>query len=103
MPCIAPHSKATFVLRVKGDSMTAPHGNTRTYPEGSFVFVDPAKRSPINGDRIIARLWGADEVTFKVYKAEDGRQWLQPLNPAHEPIREQFSVIGTVIGKWEDG
>lgn len=103
MPCIAPHSKGTFVLRVKGDSMTSPHGNTRSYPEGSFIFVDPERRNPMNGDRIIALLVGADEVTFKVYKSEDGRQWLQPLNPTHEPIRERFTVLGTIIGKWEDG
>lgn len=103
MPCPAPHSSGTFALRVRGDSMTAQHINGRTYPEGSFVYVDPAKRSPMNGDRIIAKLSGEDEVTFKVYKNEDGRQWLQPLNPAHEPIRQAFQVLGTIIGKWEDG
>ena len=103
LPCIAAHGPMTFVLRVKGDSMTAPHGNSRTYPEGSLIYVDPEKRSPMNGDRIIARLSGSDDVTFKVYKYEDGRQWLQPLNPTHEPIREPFYVIGTIIGKWEDG
>lgn len=103
MNCPVAHSAGTFVLRVRGDSMTAPHGNSRTYPEGSFIFVDPEKRSPVNGDRIIAKLKGEDEVTFKIYKQEDGRQWLQPLNPAHEPIRQPFAVLGTVIGKWEDG
>lgn len=56
----------------------------------------------MNGERVVARLNGSNEVTFKVYKNEDGRQWLQPLNPSHEPIREPFSVIGLVIGKWED-
>ncbi|MDM0007176.1 S24 family peptidase [Variovorax sp. J22G73] len=101
--CPTPHSSSTYVLRVKGDSMTAPHGNTRTYPEGCLIFVDPEKRSPMNGDRIVAKLEGENEVTFKVYKNEDGRQWLQPLNPAHEPIRQPFRALGTVIGKWEDG
>lgn len=103
MPCPVAHSAGTFVLRVRGDSMTAPHGNIRTYPEGCLVYVDPEKRSPMNGDRIIAKLEGEDEVTFKVYKNEDGRQWLQPLNPSHEPIRQVFRVLGTIIGKWEDG
>lgn len=103
MACLVPHSEGTYALRVKGDSMTAPHGNTRSYPEGSYIFVDPAKRSPVNGDRIVAKLEGEDAVTFKVYKNEDGRQWLHPLNPAHDPIRQPFSVLGTVIGKWEDG
>lgn len=103
MDCPVPHSPGSYALRVRGDSMTAPHGNTRTYPEGSIIFVDSEKRTPTNGDRVIACLLGTDEVTFKVYKNEDGRQWLQPLNPSHDPIREEFKVLGTIFGKWEDG
>lgn len=103
MDCPVNHSANTFALRVRGDSMTAPHGNSRSYPEGCFIFVDPERRTPVNGDRVVACLSGTDEVTFKVYKNEDGRQWLQPLNPSHEPIRESFHIIGTVLGKWEDG
>lgn len=103
LDCPVPHSKSTFVLRVRGDSMTAPTGNARTYPEGCLIFVDPERRTPVNGDRIVACLVGSNEVTFKVFKDEDGRRWLQPLNPSHEPIREPFKVLGTVIGKWEDG
>lgn len=100
--CPRSHSPRSFALRVRGDSMTAPHGNARTYPAGCIIFVDPEMRCPSNGDRIIARRNSDGTVTFKVYKNEDGRQWLQPLNPAHEPIREPFTVLGTVIGKWED-
>lgn len=103
LPCPVAHSGATFALRVRGDSMTAPHGNSRTYPEGCIIFVDPELRAPTNGQRIVACLEGTNEVTFKVYKHEDGRQWLQPLNPSHEPIRDAFRVLGTVLGKWEDG
>lgn len=103
LDCPVSHSQDTFALRVRGDSMTAPHGNTRTYPEGCIIFVDPGRRLPVNGDRVVACLDGSQEVTFKVYKNEDGRQWLQPLNPSHEPIREPFHVLGTVLGKWEDG
>ncbi len=102
MDCPVSHSPGTFALRVRGDSMTAPHGNTRTYPEGCFIFVDPERRNPVNGDRVVACLAGTDEATFKIYKHEDGRQWLQPLNPSHEPIREKFTILGAVIGKWED-
>jgi SOS-response transcriptional repressor LexA len=102
LPCPAIHSTSTFALRVRGDSMTAAHGNSKTYPENSIIYVDPERRSPVNGQRIIAVLLGGDEVTFKVYKEEDGRRWLMPLNPSHEPIREEFAVLGTVIGKWED-
>lgn len=102
LDCPVSHSPSTFVLRVRGDSMTAPHGNGKSYPEGCYIFVDPERRTPVNGDRVVACLSGSDEVTFKVYKNEDGRQWLQPLNPAHEPIRDNFHIIGKVLGKWEE-
>lgn len=100
LPCPVKHGERAYALRVRGDSMTSLYG--RTYPEGCIIFVDPGRLSPVNGDRIIAKLSGTDEVTFKVYKDEDGRRWLQPLNPNHQPIREAFKVLGTVIGKWED-
>lgn len=80
--------------------MTAPHG--RSYPEGCIIFVDPEQRQPVNGQRVIAKLVGSEDVTFKVYKEEDGSRWLQPLNQAHPPLRGSFRIIGTVIGKWED-
>ena len=103
LPCPAPHSPSTFALRVKGDSMTAPYG--RSYPDGCIIYVNPERRSPVNGDRIVACLMdaGDHEVTFKIYKHEDGRQWLAPLNTQHPPLFERFTVLGTVIGKWEDG
>ena len=101
--CPVNHSKKTFALRVSGDSMTASNGIGRSYPDGCFIFVDPEKRQPDNGDRIIACREGSNKVTFKIYKNEDGRQWLQPINTTHEPIREKFKVLGTVLGNWEDG
>lgn len=95
-----PTSARAYALRVRGTSMTAPHG--KSYPEGSLIIVEPERRSPVNGERIIAKLEGSAEVTFKVFKEEDGRRWLLPLNPQHEPIREPFKVLGTVIGMWVD-
>lgn len=101
LPIFRGHSSYTYALKVRGDSMTASHG--KSYPEGCYVIVDPAKCSPVNGDRIIAMVRGAKEATFKVYKEEDGRRWLAPLNKdIHDPIKEPFEVLGTVIGKWED-
>lgn len=102
LPCPVNHSARTYALRVRGDSMTAPYGTGRTYPEGCIIFVDPDKRSPANGTRVIARLDGSDDVTFKVFKDEDGQKWLQPLNPQHQSIRGKFRILGTIIGKWED-
>lgn len=100
LPHLKNNGEHTYALRVEGDSMTAPYG--KSYPDGCIIFVDPMRRSPISGDRIIARLEGADQVTFKAYVEDAGRRWLKPLNPQHPPIMEPFRVLGTVIGKWED-
>lgn len=100
IPSLRPTSNGAYALRVRGDSMTTTHG--KSYPEGCIIIVEPERRLPANGERVVAKLDGTNEVTFKVYKEEDGRRWLQPLNRDHEPIREPFKVLGTVIGKWED-
>lgn len=90
-----------YALRVEGDSMTASSG--RTFPEGSIVIVDPRKQSPNDRQFIVAKLEGHDAVTFKQFRRDDlGRLWLQPLNPQHEPIREEFRVLGTIVQKVED-
>lgn len=99
LPCPTSHSVHTFALSVRGDSMTAPFG--KSYPDGSIIFIDPEQKTPENGQRIIAKLSGTDEVTFKKFVHEDGRSWLQPLNPQHPMITAPFEVIGVVIGKWE--
>ncbi|MEN8821967.1 MAG: XRE family transcriptional regulator [Abyssibacter sp.] len=97
--CNSSHGPNTYALRVEGDSMTSPYG--RSYPHGCIIFVDPSRRSPDNGARIIAKLEGTDEVTFKQFVQEGSRTYLKPLNPQHLPITEPFKVLGTVLGKWE--
>lgn len=99
LPISRGHSTSTYALKVRGDSMTAAYG--KSYQEGCYIVVDPEKRSPVNGDRIIAITPGSKEATFKVYKDEDGRRWLAPLNTTHQIINEPFEVLGTVIYKFE--
>jgi len=89
-----------YALRVRGDSMFNPTG-PKSYPDGCFIFVDPGRRSPHNGERIIAKIDGNDEVTFKVYVEDAGRVFLKPLNPQFPAIFEPFKVLGTVIYKGE--
>jgi SOS-response transcriptional repressor LexA len=102
IPCIAHHSPDTYALRVHGDSMTASSGHLKSYPKDSIIFVDASLINPDDGERVIARIEESSKITFKEFKQEDGRRWLLPLNPKHEPIRTAFTVLGTVIGKWED-
>lgn len=100
LPFIKHNGENVFALRVEGDSMTARFG--KSYPDGCIIFVDPDQRMPENGDRIIAKLEGSQSVTFKVFTRDAGRCWLRPLNETHPPIFDAFSVVGKVIGKWED-
>lgn len=100
LPCPRNHGICSYALRVRGDSMTAPYG--KTYPEGCIIFVDPHTLNPSSGDRIIAKIVGEAEVTFKVFMQEGEKIWLKPLNPQHPIITDEFRVIGKVIGKWED-
>lgn len=100
LPFLKTNGERTFALRVVGDSMTARFG--KSYPEGCIIFVDPENRTPENGDRVIAKLENTQEVTFKVFTKDAGRCWLRPLNESHPPIYDRFSIVGKVIGKWED-
>lgn len=89
-----------YAVKVTGDSMVSPHG--KSYPPGCYVIIDPDQRNVADGDRVLAHLTSSGEVTVKVFKHEDGRRWLAPLNPQHLPIRAAFTVLGRVVGKWED-
>jgi len=100
LPILKGNSEHTFALRVVGDSMTARFG--KSYPDGCIILVDPSKRDPINGDRIIAKLAGCDDVTLKVYTEEAGRRWLRSLNDHYPPIYDEFTVIGKVMWKLEE-
>lgn len=100
LPCPTSCSAQTFALRIEGDSMTAPYG--KTYPAGCLIYVDPDLRGGIaNGDRVVAKLNGSNEVTFKVYVEDAGRRFLKPLNPQYPVVTDPFEIIGKVICKVE--
>lgn len=99
LPILSNGSPHAFALRVQGDSMTSSFG--KSYPEGCIIIVNPDQRSPVTGQRIVAKLAGSNAVTFKVFVEEDGKRWLKPLNPQHPPIYDEFRVLGTVTGKFE--
>lgn len=80
-----------FALRVEGDSMTSPTG--RSYPSGSIAIFNAGNKSPNNGDLVLAKLAGSDEITFKKYVCDAGQCWLAPLNPAFPPLHVDFRVL----------
>lgn len=96
--CPVNHGPHTYAVRVSGDSMTTGYG--KSYPDGCIIFVDP-DQAAAPGDRVVAKINGDDKVTFKQLSEDCGRPFLKPLNPQYAPIRDHFTVIGKVIGKWE--
>jgi len=101
MHCPEKHSDNTYALRVRGDSMTNPIPSQPSYPEGCIIYVDP-KVQVHNGCRVIAKLPGINEATFKEYREDGGKRYLKPLNPQY-PMVEIFDntlLCGVIIGKY---
>lgn len=84
-----------FWLRVDGDSMTAPSG--QSIPEGMFVLVDTGIH-PEPGNLVVAKLDSEDKATFKKLVSDAGQLYLKPLNPAYRmiPIDGNCRLIGVV-------
>jgi repressor LexA len=79
-----------FLLRVVGDSMI-----DAAITDGDWVVVRQ-QPSVENGEIVAAMLDG--EATVKTFRRRDGRVWLQPQNPAYEPIPgDHATVLGRVV------
>ncbi|HJU96851.1 MAG TPA: transcriptional repressor LexA [Jiangellaceae bacterium] len=79
-----------FMLRVTGDSMV-----DAAICDGDWVVV---RQQPVaeNGEIVAAMIEG--EATVKTYKRRDGQVWLEPQNPAYEPISgNESTVLGRVV------
>lgn len=89
-------SADSFLLEVKGDSMTGAG-----IANGDLVVVEPVDDDDVqNGDIVAARVDG--DSAIKRYFAQDGKVVLEPANPEYDPIlvheHEDFSVLGRVTG-----
>ncbi len=89
-------SDRSFWLRVKGDSMTAPHG--LSFPEGTLLLVDTDKDYQ-SGSFVVAKLTDVNEATFKKLVIDAGTKFLKPLNPAYPTItiNGNCNIIGVVV------
>jgi len=90
-------SNQSFALRIKGDSMTNPHG-TPSIPEGSIVIIDPNAHCD-NGNIVVARLEDSMEATIKKLVIDGGQRYLKPLNPAYPTIEinGNCNIIGRAV------
>ncbi|NQB47937.1 helix-turn-helix domain-containing protein [Pseudomonas aeruginosa] len=85
----------SFWLEVKGDSMTAPAGES--IPEGMLILVDTGLE-PRPGDLVVAKLADSNEATFKQFVSDAGQKYLKPLNPAYRmlSIDDNCEMVGVV-------
>ena len=82
--------RGCFLLRIRGDSM-----NGAGILPGDVVLVRPqAHAAP--GDIVVALL--GEDATVKRLSIAEGRPVLAPANPAYQPIRDEFEIIGRVLG-----
>jgi repressor LexA len=82
--------RGCFLLRVRGDSMVGAG-----IISGDLVIV--RKQSVAGPGEIVVALLG-DEATVKTLVLDEGRPLLMPANPAYRPIRDEFQIVGRVIG-----
>jgi repressor LexA len=79
-----------FLVTVRGDSMIGAG-----IFDGDLVIVR-CQPTADPGDLVVALL--ANEATVKRMAAEAGRPYLRAENPAYAPIRQEFEVLGKVVG-----
>jgi repressor LexA len=90
LPTEVVRDDATFVLRVKGDSMIDAGILDRDYV---VVHEQP---TAVNGDIVVAQI--EDEATVKRFFREPDRIRLQPENASMEPIyAREVTVLGKVV------
>lgn len=84
--------RATYILRVRGDSMIEDH-----IRDGDYVLVEQRDWAR-DGETVVALLPDG-EVTLKKFYREADRIRLQPANPRMEPIyAKEVQIQGVVVG-----
>lgn len=88
-----------YILRVRGDSMTSPYPNGKSYPDGTLIVVDPDVQAD-SGSFVVVRLEDSQEATFKQLVLDGGRKYLKPLNPQYPTIEinGHATICGVVRG-----
>jgi len=82
--------RGCFLLRIHGDSMIG----AGILP-GDLVLVRPQPHAA-PGDIVVALL--GEDATVKRLSIAEGTPVLTPENPVYQPIRDEFRIIGRVLG-----
>jgi repressor LexA len=84
-------SKDSYLLKVKGDSMTGAG-----IVEGDMIVVRP-QPSAESGEIVVA-VTPEGEGTVKTFRSSAKGVRLEPANPRYEPIPMPFRIVGKVVG-----
>lgn len=91
---------AGYMLRVQGDSITAPPGSKYSFPSGVLLHIRP-ETDPVAGQFVIVRRSGENEATFKRLSLVDGELFLEAINPdrprRHLPLKDGDVFCGVVV------
>jgi len=103
LPRMANLGPRAYALRVRGISMQNPLGKP-SYDDGDIIYVDPDWHYN-HLDRVVVRLNGDMEATFKQLIIEGEQMFLRALNPDWPgpkliKITSEATMCGVVRGKW---
>jgi SOS-response transcriptional repressor LexA len=92
-------SSNSYILEVRGESMTSQTGSRHSFPEGVLIVVDPIQEAR-NESFIIARICGTNEITFKQLISDMGKTYLKPINSLYPmmELNQETVVCGVVVG-----
>lgn len=89
-----------YMLRVQGDSMTAPPGSKYSFPDGVLLHVNPDIEA-VPGKFVIVRRGTEGVATFKRLSLVDGEPFLEAINPdwprRYLKIQEGDVFCGVVV------
>ena len=89
-----------YVLRVVGDSMTAPAGSPYSCPNGMLLYVRP-DADAVAGQFVVVRREGEGQATFKRLTLVDGELFLEAINPAwpnrYLKLKEGDHISGVAV------
>ena len=88
-------SRETFVLRVKGSSMS-----DEQMRDGDYIIVE-RRSTAENGEMVVALINGTDATVKKFFREPDGNIRLQPAHPDLAPLilrEEEVEIRGVVVG-----
>lgn len=90
---LCPHPEASYLIKVKGDSMI-----DAGVMSGDIIIVDKSNRDPSPNEIAVCEING--DYTLKRFVREGGTGWLVPANPAYSrreiTSEDEFRIWGTV-------